>query len=94
MKISRSRTLHLGYCQWQILVLTPTVHNSSSQLSQPDGWMVDMLSLERCCLEWMLFTRWRLKEDKVEHPKAKLSSQRAVNSLCNWVLIIAICFTQ
>ncbi|XP_024177316.1 peptidyl-prolyl cis-trans isomerase CYP20-1 isoform X2 [Rosa chinensis] len=43
--------------QWQILAKTPMDHSSSSRLSQLAGWMVTMLYLVRCFLEWTLCPR-------------------------------------
>nr|GMD14094.1 peptidyl-prolyl cis-trans isomerase CYP20-1-like isoform X3 [Ipomoea batatas] len=72
MKISSSSTPAQAFCQWQMLVLTPMVHNSSSQPSQLAGWMADMLFLERCYLGWMWSTRLKQKEGRVVHQRAEL----------------------
>ena len=45
------------------------------------GWKEGMLFLERCFQEWMLFTRLKLKEIKVELPRARLLLLIVVNSL-------------
>lgn len=45
------------------------------------GWMEGMLFLVKFFQEWMLFTRWKLKEGKVALPRARLWLLTVANSL-------------
>ncbi|CAH9094161.1 unnamed protein product [Cuscuta europaea] len=58
---------HTGqeFFQWQMLVLTPTVHSSLSLLSQPAGWMESMLFLGRCYLGWTWYIKLKQKGSRV-----------------------------